>query len=82
MTTLKKDLEKREKDPINIGATNQIIDEYKHQIVWVNKVDLTPKKLLDIILEIDTIKKMWGTCFILTKDLSKEELEKLFGGEK
>ena len=57
------------------------MEEYEKQIVWVNRVDLTPKKLLDIILEIDTIKKIWGTCFVLTKDLTKEELEKMFGSE-
>ncbi len=56
-------------------------ENYEKQTVWVNKSDLTPKIYWEKLYEIDTIKKMWGTCFILTKDLSKEELEKLFGDE-
>lgn len=52
----------------------------KKQIVWINKEDLTPKRYWDKLYEIDTIKKFYGICYVLSKDLTKKELERLFGG--
>lgn len=50
--------------------------------VWFNKVDLTLFGVQKIILEIDMIKKVYGYCIVCSEDLTKKELEKLFGEEK
>ena len=50
--------------------------------VWFNKIDLNLFGIQKVIFEIDTIKKFYGYCLVCSEDLTKKELEKLFGEEK
>jgi hypothetical protein len=47
--------------------------------VWLNKNDLEdPHKLLNKLLDIHTKEMTYGMCFILTEDLTKKQLERIF----
>ena len=54
-------------------------EELEKLIVWFNKEDLmNPYKAMSKLWDIYMIKMVYGQCFILTEDLTKEQLERIF----
>ncbi len=53
--------------------------DYEKLVVRLNKSDIQDYiKFLDKILKIKKIEMLYGRVFIVSEDLSKEELERLF----
>ena len=49
------------------------------QIINVNKEDLNPIKLAEVIVKIYYLKMRYGWCYITSNDLTHEQLTNLFG---
>jgi hypothetical protein len=54
-------------------------ENYEEMCVWVNKEDLKDQyNLIDKLVKIKGIEMLYGMCFILSEDLTEEQLRRIF----